>query len=67
MSLRKIWVVRGRFLHSSLDYMEVLHSLYDEGRERALLFDVFDIEHFTRHHENPLTRIVQAFNEALDT
>lgn len=54
-------------LSSTVDYLMVLRSLYDEGREKAPVFDKYDFEHFTSLHENPLLRINHAFHQAINS
>lgn len=65
-SQRKVWIIGGNFLKSSIDYCHVLRSLYDKGREKMTFFDTFDVDHFTSDHTNPLLCMNQAFFKAIN-
>lgn len=64
--MRRIWLVGGNFLRSTSDYLQVLRTMNDEGREKAPLFDTFDFEVFTSTARNNLLRMHAAMTDALN-
>lgn len=66
MTAKLVWFIGGAFLNTTIDYLQVLRSLYDENREKAPLFDKYDFEHFTSNHKNPLVRMNEAFFKAIN-
>lgn len=66
-SLKHIWLVGGNFLTSTMNYLQVLRNMNDEGREKAPLFDSFDFEIFTSSATNNILRLQQALSNALST
>lgn len=49
------------------DYLQVLRTMNDDGKEKAPLFDVYDFEIFTSTTDNNLLRVNQAMTKALST
>lgn len=65
--MRRIWLVGGKFLQITSDYLQVLKSMNDNGKEKSPLFDSFDFETFTSTADNNLLRMHHAMVKALSS
>lgn len=66
-ALKHIWLIGGKFLASTKDYLQVLRNMNDEGKEKAPLFDSFDFDIFTSDARNHVLRMHQSTSCALST